>query len=369
MNGCSRRLGVCIVGASIALGCSPQQETLLDKTAIETKNATRSVVVRDRLGDGAARIGIASEKLLPREALERFVGRGGPLPGGAGEESNGGYPFNLPQVFGVGSTGTIYVADHVNEKIARFDSQGRFLGSFPFPPNGKRKPKQQGFAFTAGRISTDLNGFVYVTPYADTRDHNVRFYKYSHDGRLLKIHKLGDKGSFVVSNGDLFEFGDGVLTRLNQHGKVIHTTKGPMDTTGYRYRTFQVDPDSNLYLVEPDVMVAAYDPTGKVIWRKKCGELVSRLTKHYSYREGRIDKVIPMCELPEWIDKNGNAYWIDQGILVTKTDSTGKELGKMDLGQYSLTHRGAFDNEGNLYFLNDTVTEFLVEKVGFQKVQ
>ncbi len=289
---------------------------------------TRHVIIRDNLGVGAAKFGIDP-------AL--------------------GYS-DLPQAsIAVGSDGSIFIADNINSKIVRFDQNNRPLSSFPFPPGAKQKGNGSygDGTYTIASMSTDSVGNLYVRPhFADDK-----LYKLSLSGKLIKIISLEDKDiAKEAATGaqplSIFIFVyPSLLVRLNTNGKVLQK----WELNGNH---FVLDQRFGPLVAAPGMMVEAYDWNGKIIWKRKCGATMSRIQKNF-------------CELPEWVDKDGNLYWTQNwSSVVTKTDANGKELGSVDLGTYKIPSRGSnwvkFDRDGNMYFLNASKTEYFIEKVSFQ---
>lgn len=301
--------------------CAPSISANADSTV------TRRVIIRDKLGLGAAKFGIDP-------AL--------------------GYS-DLPQAsIAVGSDGSIFIADNINSKIVRFDQNNRLLGSFPFPPDAK--PKGNGNygdgTYTIASMSTDSVGNLYVRPhFADDK-----LYKLSLDGKLIKIISLEDKD--IVKEAatgarppSIFIFVyPSLLARLNTNGDVLQKWELERNHS-------VLDQRFGPLVAAPGMMVEAYDSNGKIIWKKKCGTTMSRIQKKF-------------CELPEWIDKNGNLYWTQNwSSVVTKTNANGKQLSSVDLGTYKIPSRGSnwvkFDRDGNMYFLNASKSEYFIEKVTF----
>ncbi len=321
---------------------------------------TRRVIVREPMGTGPAKIGVPpGVTVTPPPPAWRV-----------GHEHDGPQPPDgtlrgsdlTPKAIGIGPDGTIYIADHINNKIARFDKNGRYLGEFPAPY--KAAPEGIGQPIVTD-MATDSAGNLYILSWFG----NQKLYKHNQDGRLLKIidlrgkdihwdsgrkawtaHVIQTNRILVAPDGSIYLRGFEELIKLSQSGDVLQkwALKLPGD--------FVLNQPSGVLLAYSEMMVEAYDSAGKIIWKRKCGVTLSRTAKGY-------------CKLPEWVDRNGNLYWIeDPGNVVTKTDSNGKEMTRIDLGSRYIPFSGwaKFDSEGSMYFLNESKTEFLIEKVSFR---
>ncbi len=158
----------------------------------------------------------------------------------------------------------------------------------------------------------------------------------------------------IAADDSIFLRGTDELVKLNQRGEVLQKwIQGNND--------FVLDQHSGVVFTYPDFMVAAYDSTGKMSWKRNCGVTLSVMH----------DKTEKYCQIPEWIDKNGGLYWEHRGnntATVTKTDPAMNVQGKISivpvrpLGFLSMR----FDRDGNMFFLEASETEVWIEKVSFK---
>src|SRR3990170_2911727 len=109
-----------------------------------------------------------------------------------GTDGSGDGEFADPQGVAVDSTGNIYVADTINNRIQKFDSNSNFLLNFGTPGSGDGK-----FNHPFG-VAVDSSGKIYV---ADTI--NNRIQKFNSKGKfILKFGTPGTgDGQFVGPEG------------------------------------------------------------------------------------------------------------------------------------------------------------------------
>lgn len=139
---------------------------------------------------------VAAALPAPASAAYRYTGgwgREGKARGqfGTGRERVGGdRQYDDPGGIAI-ARGTVYVADPSNNRVQRFTTRGRFLGSFGsfgFDPGGSRLHARGRFILPEG-LASDRHGQIYV---ADSR--NDRLTKWSARGRWIK--RLARGGAF-----------------------------------------------------------------------------------------------------------------------------------------------------------------------------
>jgi hypothetical protein len=107
-----------------------------------------------------------------------------------------------PQGVAVDSQGYVYVADTINDRIQKFDSNGTFISKWG------SLGSSDGRFFYPNRIAVDSQGYVYV---ADTG--NNRIQKFNSNGKF--ITKWGSKGS---ADDGQFDYPNGIA--VDSTGKV-----------------------------------------------------------------------------------------------------------------------------------------------------
>jgi DNA-binding beta-propeller fold protein YncE len=217
--------------------------------------------------------------------------------------------FESPTHLAVDRTGTVYVADTANNRVQKFDANGRFLLKW----GGKGTGDGQ-FAFTGDApdgfgIAVDGSGAVYV---ADTN--NNRIQKFDPNGQLLRT--WGGAGS-----------GDGQFNR-------------PFDIAA--------DATGNIYVADGiNHRVQKFDPNGQFLL-KWGGEGTGN--GQFQYASGVT------------VDGPGNVYVADTGATfsrVQKFDASGRFIlawgsyGRGD-GQMRAVLAGlAADGAGNVYIADN----------------
>ncbi|HWO74086.1 MAG TPA: hypothetical protein VNN21_11075, partial [Dehalococcoidia bacterium] len=106
----------------------------------------------------------AEERGPPREPVRLADGRIVLGIGGTGRGGNGRGEFQQPAGLFVDGDGSLWVADARNNRIQKFDSQGRFLAAFGRGGTGAGSLREPW------SLAVDANGFVYV---ADTWNHRI----------------------------------------------------------------------------------------------------------------------------------------------------------------------------------------------------
>lgn len=261
----------------------------------------------------------------------------------------------LPHALAVDTSGSIFLSDHINDRIVKYSPSGHFSFAIPFPVTKKR------YALTVDDVEVDVEGNLYVAS-----RHEMKMNKYDSRANLLFSLDLRDrkicwdarKGWWSCAiqisrlatshDGAVYLRGFSELIKFNGRGDIVG--KWPLDSGG----DFALDNNGSLYIARTDHVVESFDAQGAKKWTKRCGEEASRIEGGY-------------CRLPKWIDREGNRYWFkSQGSVIDKTDRVGKVMETIDLQPLHFYGNTAkFDVHGNFYFLSSSKEDFWVEKVSF----
>lgn len=267
--------------------------------------------------------------------------------------------WQLPTAIAVDIKGNIYIADVVNNRIQKFDKNGRFISKIKFMV----KEKQYG------GIISDLAIDSYDNLYVASR-HELKIDKYSPDGKFLQSINLDDKdicwdeknawhrcsiqieGLVIDVIGNIYLKGWREIIKFNSNGK-IEKKWAPIEYG----RTSVLDEKGNLYLLKEGNVLEKYNQKALLVDSGKCGEL-------YSWLEDRH------CFLPKFIDKNGFLYRFEKnGTTIVRMNKEGKQDGVYnipDLPPVDIDGNNIeFDANGNLYILYFKAG-FWVEKIVFQ---
>ncbi len=285
------------------------------------------------------------------------------IKGRVGSE-NGQFGFKIlndgscisPSAIAIDAIGNIYIADPFNDRIQKFDSTGKFVSKIIYPVSKKR------YEQTIDDITTDDNNNLYVAS-----RHEGKISKYSPDGRLLLSIRLDDKdlrwrakwgwhsGSFQIHRitvdveSNIYLEGIDELIKFDKSGTVSKKW-APVE-----YPVFVLDPLGNLILSKRGEVIEKYDNDGKLLESGKCGELHSWIDRGH-------------CYLPQHIDRNDFLYWFEKnGSVVIKADRDGRRAGEMQIPSVDVYDNTVkFGQNGNLYILRSSNTEFWVEKYSWR---
>lgn len=263
----------------------------------------------------------------------------------------------VPSAITIDSNGNIYIADIANDRIQKFDKNGKFL--FKINMHIKRKKWY--------KIIDDLSVDNADNLYMASR-HEGKIDKYSPEGKFLQSINLDDKDIYwdekkgwirgvlqierimIDIKGNIYLHGvyelikfDSKENILKKWAPILHVRSSVLDEAG------------NLYLAHQKKFVEKYDVNSKLLATEKCGKLYSWLENGY-------------CFLPQFIDKNGFIYWFEKkGTIGIKADKQGRRLGYYRISNADVYENIVkFDLNGNLYIFNYSGDEFVVEKIVFQ---
>jgi YYY domain-containing protein len=236
--------------------------------------------------------------------------------------------FNLPRGITRDTAGNFYVADTQNERIEKFDKDGKWLASIG--SKGGDKSQFNPYSDTAvgtgpGGLAVDAAGNIYV---ADTWNH--------------RIQKFDKDGNFVTSWGGFINLAD-------------TTAAGDPDakTKFYGPRGVAIGPDGNIYVTDTgNKRVAIFKPDGTFVREISSGVTPAKFNAQYPYnKDGEMNEPIGLA-----VDKQGNVYVAEaNNHRIEKFDNTGKYTAQWPIpaGMWSpgpyMEPFMAFDGQGNLY--------------------
>lgn len=301
-------------------------------------------------------LAIANNIKVRKETI--LKGRYGSAHGMIGYYSNQS-SWLLPTAITIDSKGNIYIADVVNDRIQKFDKNGKFLSKIKFIVKKKK------YGATITDLATDSFDNLYVAS-----RHELRIDKYSPDGKFLQSVNLDDKDicwdekrgwyrcSIQIESMDIDVMGNIYLKgwreiiKFNPNGK-IEKKWAPIEYG----RTSVLDEEGNLYLLKAGNILEKYNQEARLVDSVKCGKLYSWLEDGH-------------CFLPKFIDRGGFLYRFEKnGTVIFKMDRQGRQYGVYNIPDLPPVDIDAnnikFDANGNLYILYFK-DGFWVEKIVFQ---
>jgi len=236
--------------------------------------------------------------------------------------------FNLPRGITRDAAGNFYVVDTQNERIQKFDKDGKWLANIG--SKGSDKGQFNPYSDTSegtgpGGIAVDSAGNIYV---ADTWNH--------------RIQKFDKDGNYVTAWGSFINMTDA-------------TAAGDPDAKSKFYgpRGIAIGPDGNIYVTDTgNKRVAIFTSDGTFVREISSGVTPEKLAQQYAYdKDGEMNEPIGIA-----VDKQGNVYVADaNNHRIQKFDNTGKyaaqwpiPTGMWDPGPY-MEPFIAIDGQGDLY--------------------
>lgn len=260
----------------------------------------------------------------------------------------------VPSAITIDSNGNIYIADVINNRVQKFNKQGKFLSKIRFTVNRKL------FEWIIDDLATDSTNNLYIAS-----RHEMKINKYNSDGKLLRSTNLADKdiywdkkkgwvrGAIHIERivvdivGNVYLQGFREIIKFNSSGAI--EKKWAADTPA-----FFLDEIGNFYLAINKNILEKYNINGNKVGAVKCGEIYFPLKNEH-------------CNYPSFVDKNGFLYWFEKNnTILIKTDKEGKRYSEYDVGPYSLFGNAVkFDADGNLYILHYSKNGFWIGKIIF----
>jgi hypothetical protein len=187
--------------------------------------------------------------------------------------------FNYPSDIAMDASGNIYVLDSANNRIQKFDQEGKYLATFG------RKGQGPGEFYNPDSIDIDANGFFYVMDTYQNRiqtmkaegagDRTIKLMdRFLHKLRCLKSGLLAVKGSLLYNSFDDKARPPKLIKVLDQEGKILRSFADAINygdgitsvmANGFDYI---VDKNDNFCLAYTyQDQVEKYAPDGKLLWK------------------------------------------------------------------------------------------------------
>lgn len=274
-----------------------------------------------------------------------------------------------PSAIAVDLDGNIYIADIVNERIVKFDKDGKFKTNISFNVSHKR------YAGIVSDLTTDLSGNLYVAS-----RHEAKVYKYTSDGKPVFLINLKDENICTSERGKWYAFafqimgirseydcasdifrlnldrkgniyleGSNWLVKFDSKGTVSKKLKAKDNSLAYF-----LDEAGNLYVQMKADHWEKYDSEGLSLGPVKCTEpILGRLCGRDQY--------------PMFIDKSGRIYSFDyEKETIAKKDIHGKNYGEYKMVRQYPDGYIKFDANGNLYTLELDKNQFSIKRVSWE---
>lgn len=262
-----------------------------------------------------------------------------------------------PSGIAIDSKGNIYIADPLNNRIQKFDKNGKFLFKI------KLDIQLQRFAKTIDDLAVDLEDNLYTVS-----KHEQKIFKYDQNGKFTQSINLKEmdiawdrwrgwrSGIYLQPNrisidkiGNIYLEGFDELVKFNRDGKLA---KKLVRESGSGAASYFLDQKGYLYFTGKIGIWEKYDQKGNLLGQVACE------------KEPLLAFVPPEggCQFPpKFIDKNGFRYFFELKpktsdlISIIKVDEKGNfkryKAPKAPPVYYiwQTLNMIKFDNEGNLY--------------------
>jgi DNA-binding beta-propeller fold protein YncE len=259
--------------------------------------------------------------------------------------------FFLPLGISIDSQDNVYVADAMNKRIQKFDSNGNFITKWGEVKLGEGWSDVQ-FVYPKG-IASDSSGNVYV---ADTE----RIQKFDSNGNFItKWGSYGtEHGEFIIANCITVDSQDNVyvvdedqsalssfdrIQKFDSNGNFI--TKWGSEGIGEGefsdFSCITVDSQDNVYVTD--------DGNGRIIKFDSNGNFITKWGSGGS-EDGQFSNPYGIA-----VDSSGNVYVADEdNNRIQKFDSNGNFItkwgsGGSEDGQFSYLNGIAIDSKDNVY--------------------
>ncbi len=265
--------------------------------------------------------------------------------------------FSHPYSVATDSSGNVYVADSVNNRIQKFTANGAFITSWGTLGSGDGQ-----FNSPTG-VAVDKSGNVFVT---DTNNHRVQ--KFTANGSYIKQwgtygmaneNFMSPRAIAVDSSGNVYVTDSGSLVRVRKFtndGVFIRALPEEGEGAFRLPRGIAVDSSGNIYISDSlDNYVQKFNSSGISV--KTWGKVG---TAGYLPGTGDGEFTSPMGLA---VDNAGNLYVMDMGnSRVQKFNSSGAFVSKWGTsgsgeGQFNGSWGIAIDSQGNNIYVADTLNQ------------
>jgi tripartite motif-containing protein 71 len=275
-----------------------------------------------------------------------------------GTRGSGEAEFYNPRAVAVDSSGYVYVVDHSNFRIQKFDSNGNYITQWG--RDGFRFPDDDSAFFMPEAIAVDSSGNVYVVDRGHSNNTCVK--KFDSEGRFLT--KWGREGSgdgefifpiavAVDPSGYVYvaDVSDERIQKFGSEGRFLIKwgREGSGNGEFMDIHAVAVDSSGNVYAGEnSNYRVQEFDSEGRFL--RKWGELGSD-NGEFGYSGGIGIQAIA-------VDRSGNIYVADTANnRIEKFDSGGNYITKWgsegsEPGQFHYPVGVAVDSFGNVYVVD-----------------
>jgi tripartite motif-containing protein 71 len=325
---------------TMALVCAMIMSITTFAVAAENSSVRKKIVVKGTFG-----------------SLDGEVGHGGSDDAWVG-----------PSAIAVDYDGNIYIADDVNERIVKYDKNGKFKSKIALNVLSKR------YSGIVSDLATDLSGNLYIAS-----RHEKKIYKYTSDGKHVFSINLNDENICSSERGKWYAFAFQVMgmkpeydcasnifeLNLDQKGNIY--LKGSnwvvkFDSKGTVLKklaakdnslAYFLDESENLYVKVKADDWEKYDSEGLSLGPVKCTEPI-------------LGKLCGRDQYPMFIDKSGFIYSFDyEKGAIAKKDIHGKYFGEYKMKRQYPNEYIKFDGNGNLYMLELDKNQFSIKKVSW----
>jgi hypothetical protein len=298
---------------------------------------------------------------MPKEAVRTTIAAGstGSTRGAIGMKTDSAWL--VPTAIAVDRHQNIYVADPANNRINKYDENGRFVSQLSLAIPGIADP-----ALIVSDMTTDPADRLYVALRYDRR-----ILVYDGTGKLDHVIDLQGKricNLFLVwfscalqiermevdVAGNVYLRAPREFVKLDRTGEVIKRWV----VEPWSARTFVVDRDGTLYVVQDNKTIEVYDIATKHVSSEPCGAGLS-------YWEGGE------CHIVRFIDANGVAYRLGHRRDIGRGRDTVIKIdyGKNTSDEYLMPATQTMDNQekfganGSLYRLLVDGEKFSIERI------
>jgi tripartite motif-containing protein 71 len=258
-------------------------------------------------------------------------------------------------------TPTGIAVDTENERVQKFDSEGKFVAMWGEPGSGEGQFRNASSWGTLGRLTTDTQGNIYVI---DTNNYRVQKFDSSGTYQTQWGAHGPEEGNFQYPYDIAVDAQSNIYIceaqNINRVQKFAATGAFLLawGQTGYTdgefagdQCTLEVDPDGNVLVADRSGRIQKFDPNGQFLSKIALGQVDNILVSPWNIAVGR----------------QGNIYVGDyDNLRIVMLDSEGRSLatwnGKdTDCVPFSSLLDIAVDETGNIY-ISDAL-EHTIKKI------